>query len=175
MFPSAYLLVLLAQPTLAERERPASREIAVSTSANTLDLTWNDVEDRLQGAITPKAPVEGLPLDLSIHVGSFQGEEFNGPVTFSLKPVDNKGGGMSQTVKRARGEKAWKVTFVPEEAGLHTLEVSFTTTRMKVAATKIEVQEARLPRWPWWVMVGVAGGVALGLGVRSVFKKQENT
>ncbi len=175
MFPSAYLLLLLAQPTFAERERPASREIAVSPSANSLDLTWSDVEDRLQGAITPKVPVEGLPFDLSMHVGSFQGDEFDGPVTFSLKPVDSKGGGLSQTVKRAKGEKAWKVTFVPEEPGMHTLEISFSTTRMKVAGTKIAVQEARLPRWPWWVMVAVAGAVALGLGVRSVFKKQENT
>jgi hypothetical protein len=170
MFPSAYLLLLLAQPMF----RPPNGEIVVTPGTNTLELMWNDVEDRLQGSITPKAPVEGIPVDITAHVGSFQGVEFDGPVTFSFKPVDSKGGGQSRTVKRAPGEKAWRAAFVPEASGMHTIEISFATTRMKVATTKIPVGEARLPRWPWWLMVGVAGAVALGLGVRSVFKKQEN-
>ncbi len=170
MFPSAYLLLLLAQPAY----RTPSTEITVTPSANTLDLAWSDVEDRMQGSITPKAPIEGAPMVVTAHVGQFQGVEFDGPVTFSFKVVDSKGGGQSKTVKRAPGEKAWKAEFTPEEAGTHTLEISYTTTRMKVANAKIEVLEAKLPRWPWWMLVGVAGAVALGLGVRSVFKKQEN-
>jgi len=170
MFPSAYLLLLLAQPMY----RPPNGEIVVTPAANALDLAWNDVEDRVQGAITPRVPTEGVPMEISAHVGSFYGAEFDGPVTFSFKPVENKGGGQSQTVKRPAGEKAWRASFVPEQTGMHTLEISFATTRMKVAATKIPVMEAKLPRWPWWLLVAVAGAVALGLGVRSLFKKQEN-
>ncbi len=164
MFPSAYLLLLLAQPG----------EIQVTSTPTTLELSWNDVEDRVQGSITPFAPVEGLPLMVTAHVGNFQGEEFDGPVTFSLKPVDAKNGGQSKTVKRVKGEKAWRVELTPDVPGMHTLDLSWSTTRMKVASAKIAVQEAKLPRWPWWVMVGLAAVIAVGLGVRSMFKKQEN-
>ncbi len=165
MFPSAYLLLLLAQPG----------EIQVTSTPTTLELAWSDVEDRIQGSISPKNPVEQVPLVVTAHVGSFQGEEFDGPVTFSLKPVDARAGGQSKTVKRAKGEKAWRVELTPDGPGMHSLDLSWSTTRLKVASAKIPVQEAKLPRWPWWVMVGLAAVTALGLGVRSMFKKQETT
>jgi hypothetical protein len=170
MFLSAYLLLLVAQPGL----RAPVDEIALSPGVKTIDLAWSDVEDRLQGSISPKVPVEEAPIEISAHVGTFQGPEFDGPLTFSFKRSDSKGGGQSKTVKRAAGEKSWRATFVPETSGLHTLEISFATTRMKVASAKIPVGEAKLPRWPWWVIVGLAMTIALGLGVRAVFQKQEN-
>ena len=170
MFPSAYLLLLLAQPI----DRPLNAEMVVTPGVNSVDLAWNDAEDRIQGSVTPRIPVEGTPIEVSVHVGSFQGPEFDGPVTVSFKPADATGGGLSKTVKKAAGERAWRASFLPEEAGLYTLEVSFSTTRMKVVSGKVRITEARLPRWPWWTMVGLAAALALGLGVRSVFKKQEN-
>src|SRR5689334_20418934 len=119
MFPSAYLLLLLAQPIIP----PSQAEISVSLSAQTLELTWSDAEDRIQGSISPKQPVAGASLDVSAHVGSFQGAVFEGPVTFSFKPSGSRGGGQSKTVKRLAGEKAWRASFLPEEEGLYTLEV----------------------------------------------------
>ena len=156
-------------------DRPPNVEISVTPSANGLDLAWSDVEDRLQGSISPRYPVEGTQLDVSAHVGSFQGVEFDGPLTFSLKPIASTGGGKSMTVKRGPGEKAWRAHFVPQDSGYHTLEISFSTTRMKVASSKILIGDAKVPRWPWWILVGVTGAVALGLGMRSLFRKAENT
>lgn len=179
MFPSAYLIVLLAQPLGPPTERPdgvaARDEVSLSVGATTLDFTWADVEDRVQGTISPRYPVEQAPIDVSAHVGTFQGSEFDGPVTLTLKPKGIVGGGQTKTLRRAKGERAWRATFLPEEAGPHTLEVSFLTTRLKVVSATIEVVPAKLSRLPWWILIGALAAGAIGLGVRSVFKKQENS
>lgn len=170
MFPSAYLLVLLAQPVgVAPRDG-----MKLNVGAGSLDFEWSDAEDRVQGSITPKRPIEGRTMEVSAHVGTFQGAEFDGPVTLSLKEAGSTGGGQSQTVKRAQGEKAWRAAFTPPLSGPYTFEVSFRTTRLKVASTTITVDEAALPRWPWWVAIGVAAAVAVALGIRSVLQKPEN-
>src|SRR5687768_817390 len=112
MFPSAYLLVLLAQP-FDPPNRPvgvATRdELTLTLGPSTLDFAWADVEDRVQGSISPRLPVEGTPMDISAHVGTFQGPEFDGPVTLTLKSRGSSGGGQTKTVTRAKGEKAWRV------------------------------------------------------------------
>lgn len=166
MFPSAYLLVLLAQPV-----QPV---LKMTPGTASVDFEWSDVEDRIQGSVTPRRPIEGKPLDVSAHVGTFQGVEFDGPVTISLKEKDSRGGGQSVTLKRAKGEKAWRTSFTPGAAGPYTLEISFQTTRHKVASGTIEVEDAPLSRWPWWALIGVLAVGALGFGVWSMFKKQEN-
>ncbi len=171
MFPSVCIFLLLSQSP----DAPLRSQMAITVSTSAIELSWNDAEDRIQGSITPKHPTEGTALDVSAHVGSFQGAEFDGPVTFSFKPSNSMGGGKSSTVKRAPGERGWRASFLPEQTGVHTLEISFATTRMKVANAKIEVGEAKLPRWPWWILVGLTAAAALGLGVRSVLKKQEHT
>lgn len=167
MFPSAYLLVLLAQPAPHDA-------LKVNLGSAGLDFEWSDAEDRVQGSIAPRRPIEGEPIDVSAHVGTFQGAEFDGPVTLSFKELRSTGGGQTQTVKRAKGEKAWRARFTPQTAGPHTFEVSFATTRHKVASGTIEVQEAALSRWPWWAAIGILAIAALGFGVRSVLKKPEN-
>ncbi len=171
MFLSAYLLTLLAQAVgVAPRD-----EVKVALGAQTLDLSWSDVEDRIQGTITPKAPVKGEPLDISVHVGAFQGAEFEGPVTFTLKPSGSSGGGQTQTVTRGAGEKAWRVSFVPPDDGDYQLEISFRSEHLKVAKAALFVSEPKLPRWPWWLVVGLVTATAIGLGVRALFRKTENT
>lgn len=169
MFPSAYLLVLLAQAG-----GPAHDALKMNLGQATLDFEWSDAEDRIQGAISPKRPIEGQPIDVSAHVGTFQGAEFDGPVTLSFKEAGSTGGGQTQTLKRAKGEKAWRARFTPDRAGPHVLEVSFATTRHKVAAGAVEVQEAALARWPWWVLIGLLAAGALGFGVKQVLTKPEN-
>ena len=170
MFLSAYLLVLLGQPVgVAPRD-----EIRVDIGAQTLDLSWSDVEDRIQGTITPRIPVEGQPFEISAHVGTFQGAEFDGPVTFALKPLGAVGGGETQTVTLAKGEKAWRARFVPAEPGDYQLEISFRTIHLKVAKATIRIETAKLPRWPWWMLVGVISTLALALGIKALFRKTEN-
>lgn len=171
MFLSAYLLVLLAQPVgVAPRD-----EIKVDIGAQTLDLSWSDAEDRIQGTISPRVPSDGQPLDVSAHVGTFQGAEFDGPVSFTLKSANASGGGDTRTVTRAPGEKAWRAHFVPAESGDYSLEISFRTTHLKVAKAALRVEPAKLPRWPWWTLMAGIAALALGLGVRAVFRKQEST
>lgn len=171
MFLSAYLLLLLAQPAgVAPRD-----EIKPQLGAQTLDLSWSDVEDRLQGTISPKEPLAGQPIEVSAHVGTFQGEEFQGPITFTLKEAGASGGGQTRTVTRGTGEKAWRVRFEPVEEGDYQLEISFRTVHLKVVKALFRVEAARLPRWPWWVLVVSVAALALGLGVRAIFRKTENT
>jgi hypothetical protein len=169
MFLSAYLLTLLAQPVgVAPRD-----EIKVDRGAQTLDLSWSDAEDRIQGTISPRDPVAGQPVDVSAHVGAFAGAEFDGPVTFAWKESRASGGGETKTVTRGAGEKAWRAQFVPPEAGEYQVEISFRTNHLKVAKATVSVEQAKLPRWPWWILVGVMSIAALGFGVRSVLKKAE--
>lgn len=179
MFPSAYLLVLLTQSPDVPPAKPvgvaARDELGMSLGSATLDFEWADAEDRVQGSISPRGPTEQAPLDVSAHVGTFQGAEFDGPVTLTLKKSGSSGGGQSKTLKRAAGERAWRASFVPEESGPYTLEISFLTSRLKVISGKLEVNDAKLSRLPWWILAGALTALALGLGVRSVFKKPEST
>jgi hypothetical protein len=78
----------------------------------------------------------------------------------------------SVTVKMTPEPKAWAAKLTAGEAGKYWLEVGYTTTRRKLVRAEITVQEARLPRWPWWVMTGVVSALALGLGVRAVIGKK---
>lgn len=170
MFLSAYILLLLAQPVgVAQRD-----QMVVTASEKSLELTWSDAEDRIQATVTPATPTEGQPFEISAHVGTFQGPEFDGPVSLTLKFNGEPAEEQTQTVRRLPGAKAWKATFTPREAGAYGVEISFRTTRLKVARAPLLISIAKLPRWPWWAMVGVLSAVALGLGVRAVFKK-ENT
>lgn len=174
MFPSAYLLTLLLAAPTQPWGASSHDALKLNQGQATLDFEWADAEDRVQGAISPKRPVEGQAIDVSAHVGAFDGPEFDGPVTFSLKEAGSTGGGQTQTSKRGKGEKAWRAAFAPVKAGPHTFEVSFATTRHKVASGTIEVEEAALSRWPWWALIGLLAAAALGFGVRAVLQKPEN-
>jgi hypothetical protein len=170
MFPSAYLLIVLAQPAAAPLD-----EMEIVRKEAGLELGWSDAEDRIQGTISPRVPVEGAAIEVSAHVGTFQGPVFDGPVTFSLKPADTFGGAEEHTVTRAADGHGWQARFNPVPAGDYRLEISFRTTRLKVARASLNVAIAKLPRWPAWVMVGAAAVAVLALGVRAVSKNQEQT
>ena len=120
MILSAYLLVALAE---FGEVRPD--EMAVNRNNVSLDLAWADAEDRLQGSLRPLQPLTDRPIEVSLHVGTFQGvDEFDGPLTVTLKPV-NATLGQTVTIKRGPGEKAWLTSLTPLEAGPHSIEVSF--------------------------------------------------
>src|SRR4051812_30693528 len=130
-------LVLLATPI---------DQIQPTRGAHSLDLEWNDAEDRLHGSLRPVDPISGRDLDISIMVGTFQGPDFDGPVTMTLR---GEGDTQTRTVKRGAGEKAWFARFVPASNGDYLLDVSFTTTRLKLLHAKFFVVSAPLDRWPW--------------------------
>ena len=161
---SLYLLAFLAQ--LDARPDEAS----VERGPAGLSLEWKDTEERLRGTLHPAAPVVGEPIEVVLHVGSFDGPEFNGPLRVSLRPL-NATMGETVTVTRSSSEVSWQTRLVAPSAGPYTLEVGFRTTHNKLVHAAIDVREAPLSRWPWLVVVGVVSALALGLGVRSVLRK----
>lgn len=163
MFLSAYLAVLLAAANASE--------LTFDPQRKSINVAWSDVEDRIQGAITPLKPVVGQPFTVSVHVGSFEGRDFDGPVTMTLKPAGQMGSVDSVTVTRAPGEKTWAHRFTPAQTGMHTLELSFSTTRLKVARGALLVGEPLLPPWFGWVVGGIVVGAGLGIGVFLVLRR----
>jgi hypothetical protein len=148
--------------------KPTDR-ITVDRRNDVLELSWADTEERLQGAIQPDVPYPGQPLKVLLNVGSFYGEPFEGPITLTLREEGAKYG-QTQTVKK--GSVNWHAEFVPERAGLYQLDVSFRTTRLKVLHADFEVHATPVPRFVLWALVGVAAAAALGLGLRTLVRKE---
>lgn len=170
MFPSLYLLTLLAQFT--ESPKPLTLDQAVvSKVGDQGELSWSDAEDRVTGSFSPQSPETGQQLEVVVRVGNLQGPPFQGPVTISLTPQAG-GGGESQTVSFMPEPRAWAAKLKTGEPGAYWLELGFNTGRHKVVRAAVTVQEAKLPRWPWYVLIGLVGALALGLGVRSVIGKK---
>lgn len=145
--------------------------INVDRRHQVLELAWSDTEDRLQGSLQPDFPRAGEPFKVLLHVGSFDGPPFEGPVTITLRSPGNPNGQV-QTVKK--GAVNWVATFTPESTGVHQLDVSFRTTRLKVLHAELEVTDPPVPRFVLWAMVGIVVAAALGYGIRSVVRKDRS-
>jgi hypothetical protein len=152
-------------PALGQPDR-----IAVDRRNNVLELTWSDAEERLKGSIQPDLPREGEPLKVLLNVGSFEGAEFQGPLTLTLREA---GDTLGQTKLVTKGPVNWSAEFTPEQEGHHTLNVSFRTTRLKSLNADFEVGPSLVPRFILWGLVGLGAVVALGLGIRSLVRKEK--
>src|SRR3954464_15131866 len=124
------MLALVALALLGQTEEPPTAErdkidtVQMLRGASAWDLDWSDAEDRMHGALRPLDPVDGQPLELSVMVGTFQGSEFDGPVTMTMRcPTWSD----TQTVLRAKDQRAWFVKFVPDSDGDCTIDIGFTT------------------------------------------------
>ncbi len=171
MLASLITVLLAEEPGSLFPEREKIDVVRSVRGPTSWDLEWSDAEDRMRGAVRPLDPVSGRPLELSVLVGTFQGAEFDGPVTVTMRC---NAWSDTQTVRRAKGEKAWAAKFVPVADGEDcSIDLSFTTTRHKLLHAKVPVQTAPLSRWPWFVLLGLGTAIALGLGIRSLFKKPE--
>lgn len=165
MFTSAYLLFVLAQPL----PEASLNEIRVTPSPTSLDLQWSDTEERLQGTIRPTTPRAEAPFEMSLHVGSFQGAEFDGPINVTMRGPEGRTA--SAVLTRGKDDKAWVTKFTPEVGGDHQLDISFRTTRLKALKAKFEVEDARIGRLPWLFVLGVVVVAALALGVRQALRR----
>jgi hypothetical protein len=175
IFRLAVGLSLLAGATASAAEPlpwQAPDRITVERRNNVLELSWSDTEERLQGAIQPDQPVEGQPLKVLLNVGSFEGADFEGPLTITLREAGATHGQV-QTVKK--GAVNWVATFTPERDGPHQLDVSFRTTHLKVLHANLEVAPSPVPRFVLWAMVGLTALIALGYGLWSVLRKDTST
>jgi hypothetical protein len=153
--------------------RPTDR-IQVDRRNNVLELTWSDTEERLQGSLQPDMPHEGEPLKVLLNVGSFAGEDFDGPVTITLREAGSTHG-QAVTVKRDKGTKNWRAEFTPETTGPYRLDVSFRTTHLKVLHADFEVIPRPVPRIVLWAIVGLLSALALGYGIWSLVRKESSS
>jgi len=157
-----------AQPLGQPLDKPD--RIAVDRRGNVLELSWSDTEERLKGSLQPDVPREGEPVKVLLHVGSFDGAEFQGPLTITLRRA---GETLGETKTITKGPVNWVTEFTPQEAGRHTLSVSFRTTRHKVLNADFEVATSTVPRVILWSLVGVMALVALALGIRGLVRQEK--
>lgn len=165
------MLVALAPSAWAQSDDLREQDrIRIEPREDLLELAWSDTEERLQGSIRPAVPREGEPLQVVIQVGSFQGEDFEGPVTLTLREAGSNHG---KTVTVPRGERHWEATFVPETTGIHRLDVSFRTTRYKALHTAFRVEDSRVPRLLAWGVLGLFAVGLIGYTVRNMLKGEQ--
>ena len=161
---------LLAGVASAAKEEPLSRQpdrIQVERRNNVLELSWSDTEERLQGSLQPDIPHDGEPLKVTLNVGSFAGEEFDGPITLTLRQAGATHG-QTVTVKRVKSAVNWRAEFIPEATGPYQLDVSFRTTHLKVLHADFDVISPPVPRYVLWAMVGLFSMLAVAYGIRSL-------
>lgn len=148
--------------------------INVDRRNGVLELAWMDTEERLQGSVTPDTPREDVPLKVTLHVGSFDGAAFDGPITLTLREAGAKHG-QTVTVTREKGAVNWRAEFTPETTGPYQLDVGFRTTRLKALHADFDVTSRPIPRFLLWAIVGVAGIVAVGFGIRSLVRRDTSS
>lgn len=163
----------LATAALAGDEPPAALprdptdKIDVERHEDGLALSWSDAEDRLKGSIRPNTPREGQPLRVSLQVGSFEGEDFDGPLILTLREA---GANHGTSVTVARGERNWEATFTPEHEGAYLLDVTFISSRHKSLHAPFEVAPSQVPRMLGWSVIGLGCLLLLGYTVRNLLK-----
>lgn len=161
--------LLLATAAVADPRLPLgpTDQIEVTSHEEGLELSWSDTEERLQGSIRPTVPRKGQPLHVSLQVGSFEGDPFEGPLILTLRE-EGAQHGQSLTVKR--GEHHWEATFTPENEGPYLLDVGFRTTRHKVVHAAFTVGASPVPRAIAWGVLGLGCLALLGYTVRNLLK-----
>lgn len=163
---SAVVAAVYVAGAQASRRDPS--QIETAPRGEFLQLEWSDAEDRIQGAMTPAHPRAGSPFRVTLDVGTFEGEPFNGAVTMAVSPLDGRP--IQERVVQ-RGERGWTAEFVVPTEGRYELDVGFQTTRHKVARAVFEVRQPPIPRWLGWSVVAAAALLILFLGGRGVWRR----
>ncbi|WP_141589547.1 hypothetical protein [Myxococcus sp. AB056] len=117
-------------------------------------------------------PTEGEPISVSLHVGNFEGPEFDGPLTVTFHPT---GSPSQQTKTLTRDGVNWHTQFTPDEPGPWDLEVRYRGTHLKVITARFSVASSPLPRGMGWVLILVGAGTALALGLRNVLRRVKSS
>ncbi|WP_240360488.1 hypothetical protein [Pyxidicoccus caerfyrddinensis] len=147
---------------------PSNDQIRVERRGDLLELRWADAEERLQGTLYPALPRAGEPVTLSLHVGNFQGAEFDGPITLTFQ---QPGAPAQVTRTLTRQGVNWHTELTPDETGLWELEVRYRNTHLKVLTAQFTVTDPPLPRGLGWGLISVAAVTALVLGMREVLHR----
>ncbi len=165
---SGWALVACLLAVSSAAAAPSNDQIRVERRGDLLELRWSDADERLQGTIHPAFPREGEPLSLSLHVGNFQGAEFDGPITLTFQRV---GSPVQVTRTLTRQGVNWHTELTPDASGVWDLEVRYRHTHLKVLTAHLPVADQQMPRGLGWALITLAAGTALILGVRGVLRR----
>jgi hypothetical protein len=174
MFLSAYLAILSAQfPVDARAGENKLTQLELKVTANGLTFDWADADESLRGQVSPQPVRVGRTVTVSAVLQPLTGPDFDGPITFSMRPLNEMGSTQSVTVARKPGERGWAADFNLTDPIDHRLEISWRTTHHKVVRAVVPVSPSGLPPWVTWV---VGGGlvVLLALTLWILFGRKES-
>jgi len=175
MFLSAYLAIFLSQlPVDARAGENKLTQLDLKVTPNGLTFDWSDTEESLRGQVSPQPVRAGRSLTISAVLQPFTGDDFTGPLTFSLRPLKEIGSTWSETVERKKGERGWVKEVTLPEPGDYRLEISWRTTHHKVVRGVVPVGPAGLPVWLTWVVGGGLIAIALSIGLWILFGRKES-
>jgi hypothetical protein len=175
MFLSAYLAILLGQfPVDARAGENTLTQLELKGTANGLTFDWADADESLRGQLTPYPPRAGATTTISAVLQPFSGDDFTGPITFSVRPLKEIGSTWSETVSRKPGERSWVKQVTLDEPGEYRLEVSWRTTHHKVVRGVFQVSQSGLPSWVSWAVGGGLVAIGLTLGLWVLFGRKES-
>lgn len=175
MFLSAYLTIVLSQLPVDVRagENPLTN-VELRSAPAALTFSWSDTEDTLRGTLSPTPLKARLPFTVSASVEPIAGDEFEGPITFSLRPLKEMGSTQSVTVTRKKEQKLWLTELEVEEAGDYRFEVSWRSTHHKVVRSVVSIGPPGFPGWVRWTLgIGLVV-LAVGIGMWIVLSRKES-
>ena len=174
MFLSAYLAILSAQfPVDARAGENKLTQLELKVTANGLTFEWGDADESLRGQLSPQPVRVGRTVTVSAVLQPFTGPDFTGPLTFSMRPLNEMGSTQSVTVSRKKGERGWAAEFNLTDPTEHRLEISWASTHHKVVRAIVPVSPGGLPAWVTWL---IGGGliVLLSLALWILFGRKES-
>ncbi len=173
LLPLALAAALTQMPIDPRAGESALSQLKLETSPGGAAFTWHDADEALKGTVSGAPARVGAPLVVSASVMPLSGPEYEGPVTFALRPLDALGAADTRTVTRPAGERAWVATFVPAVEGPHRLELSWRTTHHKVVRAVVDVAPAGLPPWLSWTVGVSLVTLAVLVGAWTLFRSKE--
>ncbi|MCU0697319.1 MAG: hypothetical protein MUC96_12395 [Myxococcaceae bacterium] len=149
---------MLTQPVPEgfQPENTADRmTFSLTQSAAGWTFDWADQENRVRGTVSPAELSSGDPFKVSVAVGAFEGQDFEGPVSLSLEAVDGAWRQLETVPPPRAPPRTWAAEFVPPAPGTYQLEVAFRSSRMKSIRGTVEVGMGRVSK---------TTGLAIGIG-----------
>lgn len=175
MFLSAYLVIILSQlPVDARAGENKLTQLELKQTPNGLAFDWSDTEESLRGQLTPNPVRAGRSFTISAALQPLTGDDFTGPLTFSLRPLKEMGSTWSETIERKKGERGWVKEVTLTEPGDYRLEISWRTTHHKVVRGVLAVSPSGLPVWVTWLVGGGLVVIALSIGLWILFGRKES-
>jgi hypothetical protein len=103
MFLAAYLALLSSQlPVDPRAGENKLTQLQLQVSPHGVTFAWADADEALRGQVSPSPLRAGKTFTVSAVLQPLQGEDFQGPITFSLRPLHELGSTQSVTVERAK-------------------------------------------------------------------------